>query len=51
MFSRLWRWFTARWSRLATERPDAGRFDAIVNEAQSEVAALIDHYRRTRRAA
>jgi len=33
------------------ERAKADRFDAIFNEAQSEVAALIERYRRITRAA
>jgi hypothetical protein len=50
MFRRLWNWLSSRF-RIRTENAEAGPFAAIIDEAQSEVAALIERYRRTRRAA
>jgi hypothetical protein len=50
MFRRLWAWLSSMF-RARPEQVKAGSFDAIIAEAQSEVAALIKRYQKTRRAA
>jgi hypothetical protein len=50
MFRNLWKWLSSMF-RARPERARTGRFEIILDEARSEVAALIDRYRRTKRGA
>jgi hypothetical protein len=50
MFRSLWGWLNSFFSS-HSNGAKVGQFDAIIEEAQSEVAAMIDRYRRARRAA
>jgi hypothetical protein len=50
MLRSFWKWLSSMF-RARPERAKMGRFDLIIDEAQSEVGALIERYRRTKRAA
>jgi hypothetical protein len=50
MFRYFWRWLSLKF-RARPAHSNTGRFDAIIDETKSEVATLIERYRRTRRAA
>lgn len=45
MFRSLWRWLSSMVS-LHSNPAKTTRFDAVIDEAQSEIAALIERYRR-----
>jgi hypothetical protein len=51
MFRRFWRWLSSRFETRPARTKPSNRFDAIIEDAQTEVAMLIERYRKERRAA